>query len=836
MLCPAVLADVPVADLGLGRGKIRSAHAGLDSCSALAAQLWASASYGSGAARALGLLDNVVTDKGHDVDVDRLKLPPPGLAATFPLGDYLVDPAVRAAYLDPRTLELPRAATPKWGSDPTLGSGPETLLHDEDGGPPPLLPDGGDNLPPPALCGVSRELDADGDRPGLARRDGPAHAPPEPGAASTFAPPGEPFQGRPCHRVPPAQLESFLEALDTAGMLGAVRDVGAAPCGFFTVLKEFDEKRGVWILRLILDRRPRNAGEAYVPMDPRTPHGSLLTEIVLPPGHELRAWCSDLPQFYYRMQVTPERMATNSFGDVVDGHKYRHLKAVQDLIAAEGLDADAPVGPLRFALGTMAMGDRNATSFAQAAHIELLRRAGAMCDDTVLSYRGLMPEGSVYEGAYIDDRAVFAEVPAGRHWASSPAARRAVGLFDAGRSACAEAGIPDVEEKLREGVRVATIWGCEMQGGRGRAGAPRARRTVRLAMLRACSAELLASVLGLWVDVLLYRRAGLAVLGAAYRFVLRYQEDGPRVVRALPGVVVTELLGLAALAPVLDTPMRAQVSPIVKVSDASPCGAAVVETRMPQHVVNELWRWRVRPGRCRTAVGQPGFRRGDSAVGELLEADRPRVRIEMRWSRTGHPGHIHVAEARSRRALWREASHRVDTFGQRHLCVYDSSVVAGVASRGRSSAVTKGISRELRLTYPYLLATDCVEGPLWEESEANLADWGSRGRSLPVPAPRRAWADAFVAGDVGAWRRRLSLFDGREPEPPNAGADVLPQDHDYAGAAAFYGSGGVRVGPGFWPLLGGGVDTADVDSRADAGALLGAGVPSHHAAAAPPCP
>ena len=38
--------------------------------------------------------------------------------------------------------------------------------------------------------------------------------------------------------------------------------------------------------------------------------------------------------------------------------------------------------------------------------------------------------------------------------------------------------------------------------------------------------------------------------------------DGPRVVRALPGVVVTELLGLAALAPILDTPLRAQVCPV----------------------------------------------------------------------------------------------------------------------------------------------------------------------------------------------------------------------------------------------------------------------------------
>ena len=244
---------------------------------------------------------------------------------------------------------------------------------------------------------------------------------------------------------------------------------------------------------------------------------------------------------------------------------------------------------------------------------------------------------------------------------------------------------------------------------------------------------------------------------------------------------------------------RPQVSPVVKVSDASPCGAAVVETRVPQHVADELWRWRVRPGRRRTAVGQPGFRRGDSAVGELLEADRPRVRIEMRWSRMGHPGHIHVAEARSRRALWREASHRIETFGQRHLCVYDSSVVVGAASRGRSSAVTKGIQRELRLTYPYILATDCAEGPLWEESEANLADWGSRGRALPVPAPRRAWAHAFLQGDAEAWRRRVALFDGRQPEPPADGAETLPPEHECAGAAAFYGPGWVRVGPGFAP-------------------------------------
>ena len=116
-------------------------------------------------------------------------------------------------------------------------------------------------------------------------------------------------------------------------------------------------------------------------------------------------------------------------------------------------------------------------------------------------------------------------MPAGRHWASSPPARRAAALFEAGRHACAEAGIPDVDAKRREGACIAVMWGAETQGARGRAGAPRARRaalialTVRLALLRACTVELLASVLGLWVDALLYRREGMAVLGAAYRFV-----------------------------------------------------------------------------------------------------------------------------------------------------------------------------------------------------------------------------------------------------------------------------------------------------------------------------
>ena len=47
---------------------------------------------------------------------------------------------------------------------------------------------------------------------------------------------------------------------------------------------------------------------------------------------------------------------------------------------------------------------------------------------------------------------------------------------------------------------------------------------------------------------------------------------------------------------------------------------------------------------------------------------------------------------------------------KRHLVVYDSSVTVGASSRGRSGAVSKGIMRELRLTYPYIIASDAAEG------------------------------------------------------------------------------------------------------------------------------
>ena len=173
-----------------------------------------------------------------------------------------------------------------------------------------------------------------------------------------------------------------------------------------------------------------------MPREDTMPHGCVFCELVLEHGEEVRLWASDLPQWYYRMKVSAERASTNVFTKVLDGDNYRGLAAVQALLASEGRAADdeAAVGPVQFALGTLAMGDVNATVFAQSAHVALLRRFGAMNESEMMVYRGLPPRGKTWEGVVIDDHAIAAVTRKGKR-SGTRATRRAHELFNAGRAA-----------------------------------------------------------------------------------------------------------------------------------------------------------------------------------------------------------------------------------------------------------------------------------------------------------------------------------------------------------------------------------------------------------------
>ena len=580
---------------------------------------------------------------------------------------------------------------------------------------------------------------------------------------------------RPCNRVRADILPKFLQALDDAGMLAAFRATRGPPGAFFSVRKEWCAERQVWIQRLVLDRRPRNAQEQQLtPPEDTVPHGSAFIELQLDPQNVVRIWATDLPQYYYRMRVSPERAATNAFTEAIDGEEFRGLRAVRSLLEEEGAQPETRVGLIHFGLATMAMGDLNATIFAQEGHVALLREHGGLEPAELVTYRGTFPAGDVAEGVMIDDHAVVAQVPATRGWRKAAAARRATLLHESGRAAYRSIGVPDVDDKRREGQLTATIWGCEIQGRRGRAGAPRARRaalsalTVELCRVGATTVALLTQIVGLWVDVLLYRRAAFATLRNTYAMLARYKEDVRPIVRTIPGPVVSELLGLAALAPLLDTSLRAPVCPEVKVSDASPYGGASVQVSIGRAAAAELWRHRVRPGNVDDRINARGVRRSDDAVGELLEGCPAKPVLAFQFP-AGRGPHINIGESRARRALWRHLAADPAEHGKRHLVAYDSAVTVGASVKGRSPSGC--LMRELQITAAHILAIDCQEGALWCASESNLADSGSRQGPIPVPAPRRAWAAAFIEGDTSAFTARRAGHRGIAVPEADADAD-----------------------------------------------------------------
>ena len=714
---------VELRRLSLGRGKLAAGWESLDVLIGAVRGLQTEVPYGRRSV-VLGELDQKRQQGPESVDVPRVALPE--VEPHFDLAPLLVDEAVRNGYLDPATLEHTNCPRSEWSDAEQRALGAE----------------------------LEGWLDAN-----------------------------PTFLGRVCDKLQPNQREPFLRALDTRGMLFAFRDVGGKKCGFFCVRKEWDVERGLWVLRLVLDRRPRNAQERAVrATDDAFPHGSCFLDIILGSGEHLLLWISDLPSFYYTMMVTDERARTNQFTDVLDEEPYADLRAVRELHEREEAaggpdDACRRNGQVVFGLRCMAMGDRNATTFAQAAHTQLLKNAGLLGPRETIAYGKAWPRGRVAEGVMIDDKVTAVIAPnsgAGYRELVAEGRRR----FERTLDALHGAGLEDVPKKRKLQVSEAVVWGCEVRGRAGRAGAPRARRgalsalTVGVALLGAATVDLLMRLMGLWTDTLLYRREAFAAVGALYRFIQQYKDDPQHRARTLPGPVRSELLLLASLAPMLDANLRAPVSPVIKVTDSSLDGACAVDVAVPDVAARELWRHRLGPGRYDALDKAAGLRRGDAFVGEILEGCAARKRLQFRYRRA--VASINLGEARARRALWRTLSAAATEHGQRHLVAYDSRVVLAAAARGRARGWQ--LLREFRLTYPHLLASDSAEGALWTDSERNTADSGSRSGPLPVPAPQRAWVHAFFGGDLRALDRRLNMPEGDEPDIVDPLPHQLPDD------------------------------------------------------------
>ena len=534
------------------------------------------------------------------------------------------------------------------------------------------------------------------------------------GELPSAADPVQPHELRRCCLFSSGQERRLAERMDDAGILGLVRASEVSrPGGLFGVEKKRDPATGVVPLRLIFDRRPRNAVEAPLrDLCATLAQGCVLCDLVLEEQEQTRLWLSDLPNYYYTFAVSPARMKTNAWGTPVPRAEAMQHTHAWDALAQRG---EASGEWFYRAANTMAMGDTNAVEFGQGAHVGMLRECGCMQPGEAIEASAAGPRGCVWQGVVVDDHAIIAKVNTTED-SASPSHDRARWLWSAAHRAYDAAGLSPVPEKCLTDVTAGRVWGAWLDGEAGNVGVPRTRRaelamaSLDVAALGWCSRGLRRQLVGLWVHPILYRRELLCVLDGLFGGLAGPAEDcaSEGSVTQMTCAQRDELTLLSVLAPLMETNLRAQVLPQLYTCDASPDGAGGTVTGLSEPVARELWRHRERRGFAAAleqyaalylkATGRGEVDSDDLApdrewVSELVDGLPHRTVQQFRFSARHH---INVGEMRARRALIRQIAKKPRSGGTRRLVAYDSRVAIGVAAKGRSPS--RALNHEQRRT------------------------------------------------------------------------------------------------------------------------------------------
>ena len=126
------------------------------------------------------------------------------------------------------------------------------------------------------------------------------------------------------------------------------------------------------------------------------------------------------------------------------------------------------------ALSSLAMRDRKACDFAQAAHREVLMRARALDPSCEVQYGMPLLRSRVLHGVLIDDCLSMSIVPGGADGIETAA--RATRGWDAAMEAYADSCGRPVPEKSQRRARRGIVWGARLDGQRGCIGGPPQRR------------------------------------------------------------------------------------------------------------------------------------------------------------------------------------------------------------------------------------------------------------------------------------------------------------------------------------------------------------------------
>eukprot|EP00438_Fugacium_kawagutii_P027310 Skav202710 [mRNA] locus=scaffold654:644734:649143:+ [translate_table: standard] len=311
--------------------------------------------------------------------------------------------------------------------------------------------------------------------------------------------------------------------------------------------------------------------------------GCLLSMLHLNPDEMFRISADDLSDFYYTFKVSHARALRNTFRIRLHSHEVQDFHCYHKEFEGK---------TLMLSLCTLAMGDNLAVEVAQTAHGSILRSlVGSMRSEEVLRYRHPTPRSSFVELLAIDDHVGIQKLKK-RDYSKNPKLRDTA-VFDQASKAYSHVKLVLQEKKRKRNMTQSTILGADFDGVEGKVMAPRPRimmlslLTVAIALKGTCTPKLLATILGCWVHVLLFRRALFSIIDNLFRQGTGFGQHEPF---CLSAQSKNELLLLSALGPTAQSNLRAKYSDKIYATDASPQWGAVCQADLDPNAAAELWR------------------------------------------------------------------------------------------------------------------------------------------------------------------------------------------------------------------------------------------------------
>jgi len=238
------------------------------------------------------------------------------------------------------------------------------------------------------------------------------------------------------------------------------------------------------------------------------------------------------------------------------------------------------------------MGDSHAVEIAQGSHHALLQiEAGSMLASESLEYRKPVPRGDFVELLAIDDHIGVQKVFTRDLPLKLPG--RDTQVFEQSSKAYSKVGLVSHPGKQKRFQTQGVLLGADFDGVKGRVSAPRSRVQLLMwvsalvAKKGTCTKQLLASLLGCWVHVILFRRPLLALIDALFKF---GEGQPPTKVLCLSDHARHELMSLCLLGTCAQADLRVSVAPKIFALDASPWAGGIVVADSSATAVAELWR------------------------------------------------------------------------------------------------------------------------------------------------------------------------------------------------------------------------------------------------------